>query len=586
MDDSRPYRSHKRTQARRISPVSLEAIDAVDAVDAIDAVETVPLASRDWRLPEIQPPDGRPDEETIRLSPQDHTPRPRRGVSRRRLLVGAGAGAVGMGLLGTGAAAFLAHQQAASPTDAANVANHHDLDTARIGHLLRRLGFGPSPDHLRDYLDLGVSGTLDRLLNFSKVSNDALDKRLRSFNFNFTRNQDIMRWGLLRMIFSQRPFEEKMTLFWHGVLTSSFTKTGGTEGLPFIVKQDELLRAKGLGRFDDLMHAITIDPSMLFWLDGHLSSGKSPNENYAREMMELFAMGIGNYTQNDVHQGSLALTGWVVKAGGSAFVPARHYTGSVTFLGHTGPMTVDDVVRIVCAHPATGAHLAHRMWRFFVYDNPSPQDIQPLADAYYKSNHSIMAMVRAMVSSPAFFSAQAYRARVKSPLEFVVGAIRSLGLTTNASGLANVLTMMGQIPFAPPNVAGWPGDGASAAWMSTQSWITRINFVNLAANAAGRASARPRATINLLSPDGETAIQRAISQQKLASADDLVRYYVGVLLDGALDSGRRAVLAETITNSSITGAPTYTLAGGKKISAAATAEMLYLLMSLPEYQMN
>ena len=578
MDDSRPYRPHKRVHARPISPSSSVSPDDVDTIDAID---TVPLASSDWWLPEVQPPYSRVDEETIRLAPQGRPPR--RGVSRRKLLVGAGAGAVGIGLLGTGAAEFLARQQTESATKPISLSSP---DAAKIGHMLRRLGFGPSPDDLQEYLDLGVSGTLDRLLNYSKVSNEALEKRLSSFNFKFTLQQDIIRWGLLRMIFSQRPFEEKMTLFWHGVLTSSFTKTGGTEGLPFIIKQDQLLRAKGLGRFDDLVHAMTIDPSMLFWLDGRLSSGKSPNENYAREVMELFTMGIGNYTQDDVHQGALALTGWVVRAGGATFVPARHYNGPVTFLGHTGPMTVDDVVRLVCAHPATGAHLARRMWRFFVYDNPSPRDIQPLSDAYYKSNHNIMAMVRAMVSSPAFFSAQAYRARVKSPLEFVVGAIRAFGLTTNANGLVNVLSPMGQVPFAPPNVAGWPGDGASAEWMSTQAWITRINFANLAVNAAGRANARPRATINLLSPDGTKTIQRAITQRKLASEDDVVSYYVSVLLDGALDASRRAVLSETLSSSPIKGEPTYTLAGGKQISAAATAEMLYLLMSLPEYQMN
>jgi uncharacterized protein (DUF1800 family) len=324
---------------------------------------------------------------------------------------------------------------------------------------------------------------------------------------------------------------------------------------------------------------------MLFWLDGRLSSGNSPNENYAREMMELFTMGIGNYTQDDVHQSALALTGWVVRADGAHFVPARHYGGSVSFLDHTGPMTVEEVVKIVCAHPATGPHLASRMWRFFVYDNPSPQDIQPLADAYYKSDHSIAAMVKAMFSSPAFFSAQAYRARVKSPLEFVVGAIRALGLETNATGLSAVFNAMGQVPLEPPNVAGWPGDGASAAWMSTQSWITRINFTDLLVAVAAGARPKTARRINLTSPNG-AAIQRAITRQKLASADDVVRYFVAVLLDDTLDPSRQAVLSDALTNSPIKGGAAYTLAGGQKISAAATAEMLYLLMSLPEYQMN
>jgi hypothetical protein len=545
----------------------------------VDATEAHPRSASNWQLPEVQPPTaGITDDVTIPVAPPRRAPR--HGVSRRTVLIGAGAGAVGLGLLGTGAAAFLTHQQPPGP--ATLVAN----DASQIGHLLRRAGFGSSPADFKRYLSLGVSGSIDQLLNFPKVSNAALDARLNTLNLQVTNRQDLIRWVLLRMIYSQRPFEEKLTLFWHGVLTSSFSKIGGSTHLPFMIQQNQLLRAKGLGRFDDLMHAVTIDPAMLYWLDGRLSSGRSPNENYSRELMELFTMGIGNYTQDDVHQGALALTGWVVRADGAHFVPSRHYNGLVTFLGHSGPMTVDDVIRIVCAHPATGMHLARRMWSFFVYDNPSPQDLKPLADAYYGHDHSIAAMVRAMFSSPAFFSAQAYRARVKSPLEFVAGAIRALGLETNAAGLATVLDAMGQIPLDPPNVAGWPGDGMSGAWMSTQAWVTRINFTDLIVSIAAGAHPKGGPKINLTTKDGTSAIQQVIVQQKITSADALVDYYVAVLLDNSLDPGRRAVLADALTRSPIHDGATFTLAGGMKVSAAATAEMLYLLMSLPEYQMN
>ncbi len=565
MDDS----SHRRGRASNVGHLA----------DATDTIPRIPRSPGGWQLPEVQPPTtGTPDDATIPVAPPGS--KSRRGVSRRTVLIGAGAGAVGLGLLGTGAAAFLTRQQTPGP------ASLYASDAAQIGHLLRRAGFGSSPNDLQQYLGLGVSSSIEKLLNFRSVSNSALDARLHSLNLNFTNRQDLVRWVLLRMIYGTRPFEEKLTLFWHGVLTSSFTKIGGNTRLPFLIQQNQLLREKGLGRFDDLMHAITIDPAMLYWLDGRLSSGRSPNENYSRELMELFTMGIGNYTQDDVHQGALALTGWVVRADGAHFVPGRHYKDPVTFLGHTGPMTVDEVIRIVCAHPATGMHLARRMWSFFVYDNPSPQDLKPLANAYYQHDHSIAAMVRAMFSSSAFFSAQAYRARVKSPLEFVAGAIRALGLETNGVGLAAVLNAMGQVPLDPPNVAGWPGDGASAAWMSTQAWVTRINFTDLLVAIAAGARLKGGPKINLTTPDGRSAIQQAITRQKLASADDLVRYYVAVLLDNTLDPSRRAVLADALTNSPIQGGAAYTLAGGKKISAAATAEMLYLLMSLPEYQMN
>src|SRR5262249_38951993 len=155
---------------------------------------------------------------------------------------------------------------------------------------------------------------------------------------------------------------------------------------------------------------VTVDPAMLWWLDGRLSTGRNPNENYARELMELFTIGLsdtaGNptFTQGDVQQAALALAGWTVRRASlqSVLVHARQHTGTVTFLGQTGRLGVDEVVRLVCAHPATGRHLAWRMWSFFVFENPSDADLRPLVDAYYKSDHSIAAMVRAMLTSPAF----------------------------------------------------------------------------------------------------------------------------------------------------------------------------------------
>src|SRR5690242_6518233 len=193
---------------------------ASDARRLADATDTIPRARSDWQLPEVQPRSADiTDDATIPLSSPGKPPR--RGVSRRKALIGAGVGAVGLGLLGTGAAAFLGRQQSASP------ATLYADDATKIGHLLRLAGFGSSPADLQQYLSLGVSGAIDKLLNFSRVSNAALDARLNALHLNFTNRQDLIRWVLLRMIYSARPFEEKLALFWHGVLTSSFTKVGG-----------------------------------------------------------------------------------------------------------------------------------------------------------------------------------------------------------------------------------------------------------------------------------------------------------------------------------------------------------------------
>ena len=218
---------------------------------------------------------------------------------------------------------------------------------------MRRGGFGPWPEDFGDYINAGTSGAIDRLLNYSTISNSELDGLISSLNLDFTLPQDLIRWFTLRMLYSKHPLEEKLTMFWHGVLVSGLDK-GGKRMPPFLAKQNQTLRENCLGRFDDLIHAISIDPAMLVYLDGANSSGDLPNENYARELMELFTLGVvnpqgvANYTQNDVHQGALALTGWRIVNTQGVFFPARHYNGAITYLGHTGNLGLDDVVHIVC----------------------------------------------------------------------------------------------------------------------------------------------------------------------------------------------------------------------------------------------
>jgi Protein of unknown function (DUF1800) len=505
----------------------------------------------------------------------------RRGLSRRSLLVGAGAGAVGIGALGAGVGVFLSNR--AQGTAAGDVFSEQ---AGQIAHLLRRAGFGPSPYDIAEYLNLGVAGATDRLLNYGAVHDD-LDQRLSAMTFNPSSADDLIRWFVLRMIYSKRPLEEKMTLFWSGVLTSSFQKVTFKRGHDALMQQNNVLRQKGMGRFDDLIHAITVDPAMLLYLDGNQSTGHNPNENYARELMELFTMGVGNYTQDDVHQGALALTGWAVSdAGQAVYHPLRHFTGAVTYLGHTGTMGVDDVVRLVCAHPATGHHIAWRMWSFFVYENPSDADLQPLVDAYYHSNHSIAAMVQAMLTAPAFYSDKAYRARVKSPLEFAAGALRGLGVDTDGAGARQILSAMGQTPFDPPDVSGWDGDKVSAAWVSTQTWMNRINFINslLAAASglpAGQTSLRPSQAGNV----AHSPLQQLITAQRIGSTKALVDYFVAALVDNRLPNDRRAILYDAVNVTAPQG-PAFALAKGVQVPAMAVRQMLYLLMSTPEYQMN
>jgi uncharacterized protein (DUF1800 family) len=562
-------------------PLTPSPWDSFSSAPSIDDTPTMPAP------PGVHGSGGR---QNAGLSPVPAPPVPMgktRGITRRKALVAAGAGVIGLGALGVGLGHVLTQRD--------SIPNVFASDAGQINHLLRRAGFGPAPGDVGDYLDAGVQGAMDRLVNYDGISDD-LDSRLSQTSFDFTKPQDLMRWFLLRMIYSKRPLEEKMTLFWSGVLTSGLEKVGQPQYRPTLIQQNKLLRANAMGKLDDLIRAVTIDPAMLIWLDGRRNTGNNPNENYSRELMELFTLGIDdaqgnpNYTQNDVHQGALALTGWHPEPSNGGYQgvlsPGRQYHGTVTYLGHTGQLGLDDVVRIVCAHPATPRHLAWRMWNFFVYATElSDPALQPIVDAYNQQDHSIRAMVQAMLTSPEFFGAKAYRGKVKSPVEFLVGAIRGLGVEVTGTGLPQVMLPMGQVLFDPPNVAGWPGDQDSSNWMSTQAWMARVNFNNLlAAAATGTAVVGKQYTTNS-NATVTCPVQQVINSRGISRAPDLQDYLVAILLDNTLSDDRRAALSDTLAQASKAG-PTLALSGGGSVSAANVRQMLYLLLSMPEYQLN
>src|SRR5690242_13297000 len=234
----------------------------------------------------------------------------------------------------------------------------------QIGHLLRRAGFGATADDLALYRTLGYTGAVDRLLNYQQVPDDAMENRLKELNLNLNSPTDQQRWWLLRMAWTQRPLLEKMTLFWHGVLTSSFRKVGGKQNIMRMMIQNQFLRTHAFDTFDNILLGITTDPAMLFYLDLTKSRKNAPNENYARELMELFTLGLGHYTQQDVYEGASALTGWHVTGGSTTAVyrPADHNTLTKRYLGQSGNFDYRDVIRILANHPATPWFICRKLF--------------------------------------------------------------------------------------------------------------------------------------------------------------------------------------------------------------------------------
>ncbi|HEY8506382.1 MAG TPA: DUF1800 domain-containing protein, partial [Gemmataceae bacterium] len=276
-----------------------------------------------------------------------------------------------------------------------------------------------------------------------------------------------------------------MTLFWHNHFATSIAKVR----LPLLMRdQNLLLREHALGKFGPLVQAVSKDPAMLVWLDSNSNVKGKPNENYARELMELFTLGVGNYTERDVREAARAFTGWHTNVNPQAgfnindprfkpaftFQRALHDDGEKTVLGRTGKWDGDDVVRIVLGQPACARFIARKFYRDFVGEAVAPPDalIEPLADCFRKSDYDIADLLKTVLRSRHFYSDFAYRQRVKSPAEYVVGLLRGLGaeLPAEAPGLSLPAAMqeLGQTLFAPPSVKGWDGGGA---WLNTATLL-------------------------------------------------------------------------------------------------------------------
>lgn len=346
----------------------------------------------------------------------------------------------------------------------------------QIPHLLRRASFGASPSELSFFVNLGVSGSLDRLLNFESVDDSSipaqpdiameLEKKPASGELN-----NLVWWWINRIINTPRPLEEKMTLFWHNHFATAIYKVRS----PFLMfKQNQLLRSKGMGKFRDLLMGVTEDPAMLIWLDSARNRKGNPNENYGREIMEVFTFGVGNYTEDDVKAAARAFTGYQVDKDGNAYFNHKlHDEGTKSFLGYTGNLGSEDIVNILASHPATARKISSELFSFFIYHDPSSDVLDKLQNVYLSTDGSIKAVVEAILKSDEFWSENAHLNLVKGPVDFVASALRSLGTIVNQKSIIYTLNLMGQLPFNPPSVFGWP---SGAAWISTSTMLDRYNF--------------------------------------------------------------------------------------------------------------
>ena len=437
-------------------------------------------------------------------------------------------------------------------------------ERARVAHLLRRTGFGASVAEIDAAASAGLTATIERLLTADRP--DDIETRVPRAGFDFTKPREAVRWWLMRMAASEQPFIEKLTLFWHGLLTSSLARVGGRA--EYMVAQNDLYRRLALGSFRELLLAAAKDAAMIRYLDNNTNRKGKPNENFARELMELFTLGIGNYSETDIREAARAFTGWFERNGEFYYVAQQHDTGAKSVLGSTGNWDGGDIITIITRQPAHPRFIVTKLWSFFAYPDPEPEIIDQLAAVYQQSDTNIRATLRALLSHPAFYSERAYHALVKSPVEFTVGFLRTLGGRTDATALLAAVATMGQTPLAPPNVAGWPGGDE---WISTTGLITRYNF----ANAVLRAG-----------PDQPTAIDVAglLQAQKLTTPEQIIGFFADLLVDGDLSPAKRQVLTDYLVAGN-DGKPRPFSLDQPTIDNKVRG-LIYLLATTPEYQMN
>ena len=476
----------------------------------------------------------------------------------------------------------------------------NDRDIELMAHLMRRAGFGADLPELKARAAKGYKATVDELLSVD-ASPDIPDDLLRRYHPDHSGMMGMSggpAYWLYRMVNSNAPLQEKIALFWHGVLATGYSKL--TQG-KILMDQIRMFRRLGMGSFRDLLVELSRDPAMIIWLDNQDNHSGSINENYGRELLELFSMGVGNYTEQDIKECARAFTGWTVsntryvemKAQRDSLWPygrtalrfeyraEDHDDGEKVFLGERGRFNGEDIIDIICRQPATARFISRHLYSFFVADEPpvpqwpyepprDPEAIEILSLAYFDSRYDVRSMLRALFNSDRFRSRESWYARIKSPAELIAGVLRLTGEFRRPARAiqanATQMNYMGQTLINPPSVEGWH---QGVEWIDTGTAVERVNFASQQLGDADKPGVK--AMIGRLLADSDGPI----------SPEQLVKGCLDQLGAVWVADDTRSALVEFVS------------AGGKiQLSddehegetERRVAEMLQLVASTPEFQ--
>jgi uncharacterized protein (DUF1800 family) len=479
---------------------------------------------------------------------------------------------------------------------------------ATAAHLLNRAGFGGSPADIANLAAMGPDRAVDWLVHYERIpddtpapdwtqniNDDAIVQRdavykaadpdtrraLQSLRNSDDNRQisDLRYWWVRRMALGPRPFQEKMTLFWHGHFATSFEKVRSPY---FLWLQNETLRQNATGNFLTLLIAVAEDPAMLDYLDGERSNKNKPNENFAREVMELFTLGEGHYTEHDIQQLAKAFTGWGLAKDRLHYEYhlGNHDTGPKTIFGQTGNYTGEEALQLITQQPACAPFLVSKIWRYFVQDQPPAAVVQALADDFAKSNLDLKRLMTRIFRSQEFYAPEVIRSQIKSPVQWIIAASHQLEAPLPTEPMTLVMLLqLGQELFQPPNVKGWDG---GVAWITTNSLLDRYNFA--AALVEGQRVPLPaltgqmRGLANSIQNDGllqtgPAQVQQLFTPDQLATPDTFLTALQGRFLNGTLNPLRLASMREFAQ-------------GHLPLQEPDIRKAIRLLMSTPEYQLT
>tara|TARA_B100001013_G_scaffold132280_1_gene77320 strand:+ start:199 stop:1644 length:1446 start_codon:yes stop_codon:yes gene_type:complete len=475
-------------------------------------------------------------------------------------------------------------------------------DVKLMAHLLRRAGFGATREQLDQYISIGYEKVVDSLIDTEDSSriNDALVRRYFPDQSVTHDTTGAGSYWLYRLVSTDSPLREKIALFWHNVFATGYTKV--TNGKP-MSDQLRMFRSHGLAKLDDLLLKLSRDPAMIIWLDNVDNHNGAINENYGRELLELFSMGVGNYSEDDIKECSRAFTGWSIAnsdyikqlAVRNSIMPYGklawryeykeddHDNGEKTFLGHKGNFNGEEIVKIICEQPATARFISRHLYHFFVADEPpvpswpykEPQDLKAISileKTYFDSRYDIGEMIRVLLNSEFFKSETCHYKKIKSPAELAGNVLR----TTEEFGTPNIrisernsqITFMGQQLLNPPSVEGWH---QGLEWIETGSLTERVNFASQHLGDLSKPGVR-RIVQNVIDDEGESI-----------SAE--------ICVDKCLDQLGAIQTSEYIYNTLVefaqeNGIPSINLLKNKEKAAKKISELISVIASVPEFQQS